>query len=132
MIIILHGYDEFLVTAINTRNFIKAIRTLNGDVSCAVSKRGGFLYIEVLNTAITKSIIDYAERYWEADPRRTRIEESGALYSLYEIIDDVDTIGDIAGPNDKLYRKMVEQRIKDRFDFCSSDGFTVKFRAGGE
>ena len=44
-----------------------------------------------------------------------KIELQEAIVFLWEIIDDIDTYGDLAKDNEKLYRNLVEKRQRDRF-----------------
>lgn len=133
MIITLYGYDEFLLTERNLDTFIGRIKEDNADVKGFIEKLAdGGLRVELLNVQITKFGLEYIEKFWEADPTRTVLGDSDTADVLYEIIDDIDTISDIAGDNDRLYRRLVETRIKDRFDFCVSDGLAVKFKSTKE
>lgn len=48
------------------------------------------------------------------------------IESLWRIIDDIDTAGDIAKSNDVVYRKIVEKRQKERWETgITSDGYTL-------
>lgn len=45
---------------------------------------------------------------------------------LWQIIDDIDTYGDMAKENDKLFRELVERRQKDRWKTgMTSDGYLL-------
>ena len=47
---------------------------------------------------------------------------------LWGIIDDIDTYGDIAKSDDKLFRSLVERRQKDRWRTgITSDGYALNF-----
>jgi hypothetical protein len=46
---------------------------------------------------------------------------------LFDLLDEIDTIGDMAKENLRLYRDMVEKVQRRRFDVASTDGYTVKF-----
>lgn len=50
-----------------------------------------------------------------------------ALEKLWNIIDDIDTYGDIAKADEKLYRILVERRQRTRFEETgiSTDGYTL-------
>lgn len=48
---------------------------------------------------------------------------------LWDLLDEIDTIGDLAKDNDKLYRKLVEKVQRRRFSFGSTDGYSVSFSA---
>lgn len=133
MIITLYDYDEFLLTERNLDTFIGRFKEDNADVKGLIEELSdGGLRVELLNVQVTKFGLEYIEKFWEANPDRTVIGDSDTAEMLYEIIDDIDTISDIAGGNDRLYRRLAETRIKDRFDFCVSDGLTVKFNSTKE
>lgn len=59
-----------------------------------------------------------AVEHTQVDPQSdvTEIDKDRVIYQLWKIIDDIDTIGDVAKGNDKLYRKFVEQKQRSRFD----------------
>ena len=47
---------------------------------------------------------------------------------LYKLLDDIDTCGDIAKSNDKLYRAMVEKtQMLKALVVSECDGYTVSF-----
>jgi hypothetical protein len=50
-----------------------------------------------------------------------------ALEKLWNIIDDIDTYGDMAKADEKLYRSLVERRQRTRFEETgiSTDGYTL-------
>jgi len=50
-----------------------------------------------------------------------------ALEKLWNIIDDIDTYGDMAKSDDKLYRSLVERRQRQRFEQTgiSTDGYEL-------
>jgi len=50
-----------------------------------------------------------------------------ALEKLWDIIDDIDTYGDMAKSDDKLYRSLVERRQRQRFEQTgiSTDGYEL-------
>jgi len=49
------------------------------------------------------------------------------LEKLWDIIDDIDTYGDMAKSDDKLYRSLVERRQRQRFEQTgiSTDGYEL-------
>ena len=48
------------------------------------------------------------------------------IQQLWDIIDDIDTYGDMAKADDKLYRSLVERRQKDRWKTgITTDGQTL-------
>ena len=48
------------------------------------------------------------------------------IIDLYQIIDDIDTISDIAKSNDSLYRTLVETKQKERYQIgLESDGYDL-------
>jgi hypothetical protein len=46
-------------------------------------------------------------------------------HALYGLLDDIDTAGDIAKDNDKLYRSLVRQAHQKRHLFAETDGYTL-------
>lgn len=52
------------------------------------------------------------------------MSEAAAQY-LFALLDDIDTVGDIAKADDKLYRELVEKLHRKRFNVGSTDGYTV-------
>lgn len=49
---------------------------------------------------------------------------------LYQLLDDIDTAGDMAKSDDKLYRGIVERtQTKKGLVVADCDGYTVTFRA---
>ena len=60
----------------------------------------------------------------ELESERDRLKEG--LEYLWAIIDDIDTYGDMAKADDKLYRKLVERRQGDRWTIgVTSDGYKL-------
>ena len=47
---------------------------------------------------------------------------------LYTLLDDIDTISDIAKDNDKLYRKLVEKVQQKKSLVADTDGYTLIFK----
>jgi len=47
---------------------------------------------------------------------------------LFDLLDEIDTIGDIAKEDLRGYRDMVEKVQRRRFDVASTDGYTVRFK----
>ena len=53
-------------------------------------------------------------------------KQKDIIEDLWQIIDDIDTAGDIAKGDDSYYRKMVERLQKKRFDTgINSDGYKL-------
>ena len=50
-----------------------------------------------------------------------------AIEKLWNIVDDIDTYGDMAKADEKLYRSLVERRQRTRFEETgiSTDGYTL-------
>lgn len=52
---------------------------------------------------------------------------------LYQLLDDIDTVGDIAKGDDKLYRAMVEKiQAKKNLVVDQCDGYTVTLKPIGQ
>jgi hypothetical protein len=56
------------------------------------------------------------------------MSETAAQY-LFAVLDDIDTVSDIAKSDDKLYRELVEKLHRKRFNCGTTDGYTVVMRA---
>lgn len=54
-----------------------------------------------------------------------------AVEKLWQIVDDIDTLNDIARADDKLYRKLVEKKQSQRWEFTEivSDGYYIYRKA---
>lgn len=48
---------------------------------------------------------------------------------LWSLLDDIDTVSDIAKSNDKVYRAAVERIQRRRFEVGSTDGYIVTFHS---
>lgn len=46
---------------------------------------------------------------------------------LFDLLDDIDTVSDMAKDNDAGYREAVERIQRRRFDVAKTDGYTVEF-----
>ena len=59
-----------------------------------------------------------------------RIEQlEAAATGLWDLLDEIDTISDLAKDNDELYRKLVEKVQRRRFQFGKTDGYDAVFSA---
>lgn len=52
--------------------------------------------------------------------------EAVAQY-LFKLLDDIDTVDDMARDNDAGYRRMVRRIQHRRFEVAATDGYTVTF-----
>ena len=52
-----------------------------------------------------------------------------AATGLWNLLDEIDTISDLAKDNNEFYRKLVEKVQRRRFQFGKTDGYDVVFRA---
>jgi len=92
------------------------------------------IFIKFEPTA-TGDYVDLREFDEKAKPIITAIKQALAapvqepvaiIEQLWAIIDDIDTYGDMAKSDDKLYRGMVERRQKDRWKTgITTDGYTL-------
>ena len=63
-----------------------------------------------------------------AQPAGERGELVSIIEQLWDIIDDIDTYGDMAKADDALYRGLVDRRQKDRWKTgITTDGYTLNF-----
>lgn len=46
---------------------------------------------------------------------------------LFDLLDDIDTVSDMAKDNDAGYREAVERIQRRRFEVAKTDGYTVEF-----
>ena len=69
------------------------------------------------------------ERFAALVAAHEREKQSGLveiIENLWNIIDDIDTYGDMAKADNKLYRSLVERRQKDRWKTgITTDGYTL-------
>ena len=47
---------------------------------------------------------------------------------LWAIIDDIDTFDDIFKGDSEGYRNAIRDKVKERFNFGTSDGYTVELK----
>jgi hypothetical protein len=52
-----------------------------------------------------------------------------AATALFDLIDEIDTISDLAKNDDKLYRQLVERTQRRRFEIATTDGYSLTFRS---
>ena len=51
------------------------------------------------------------------------------VYKLWQIIDDIDTYGDMAKSNDALFRSLVEKKQKERWKLpITTDGYEIMLK----
>jgi hypothetical protein len=46
---------------------------------------------------------------------------------LFDLLDEIDTADDLAKSDEKLYRNLVRRHHQGRFQYASTDGYTVDF-----
>ena len=51
-----------------------------------------------------------------------------AVNQLYMLLDDIDTIGDLAKNNDAFYRRLVEAKQRHKNLFITTDGYDIFFK----
>ena len=94
-------------------DFDDVIDDLNVVVSCINP-------VEDLKRAIAALKEQAAASQAYAEQLREKIE------ALWDIIDDIDSYGDMAKADDKLFRSLVEKRQKDRWETCiTTDGYVL-------
>ena len=69
----------------------------------------------------------FDEREVQLKAKDEEIERlSELIKSLWQIIDDIDTYGDMAKSNDALFRSLVEKKQKERWKLpITTDGYEV-------
>lgn len=50
---------------------------------------------------------------------------------LFGLLDDIDSVDDIAGPDNGLYRELVRKLHPRRFAVADTDGYTVSWKSNG-
>ena len=54
------------------------------------------------------------------------MSKDDAIRMLWQIIDDIDSYGDVAKDNDKLFRNLVEKRQAQRWELpITTNGYTL-------
>ena len=53
-------------------------------------------------------------------------------HDLYDLLDDIDTADDLAKDDDKLYRRLVRRAHAKRFEYATTDRYTVDFKVGDD
>lgn len=48
-----------------------------------------------------------------------------AAVELWHMLDDIDTYSDIVKDNDKVFREVVEKKVRQRFNVFESDGYCL-------
>jgi len=127
----LFNYDAFLKTEKNCNKFGTELK--RRDITLlSIEYYNDFMILDFGDGDLSGHIIKYCEAYWEADPKMTieisDVDYHGIALSLFEIIDDIDTVSDIAKGDDKLYRRLVSQRVKAVAKYVECDGMNVKFK----
>ncbi len=51
--------------------------------------------------------------------------------ALFDMLDEIDTIDDLAKGDEKLYRNLVRKEHIKRFDYAATDGYVVRFKPTG-
>jgi len=46
-------------------------------------------------------------------------------HRLWQIIDDIDTLDDACKSNDAVFRARVQEKVKERFQYFTSDGYKL-------
>lgn len=81
-------------------------------------------YLEQAYADIDKIFDEHEVQLKAKDEEIERL--SGLIKSLWQIIDDTDTYGDMAKSNDVLFRSLVEKKQKERWKLpITTDGYEV-------
>lgn len=128
----LFDYDDYLYSS--AANRIKFVDTLaeRDIVPIAIESFQDYMIIDFGAQSVPEQVINFCEDFWEADPELTLIvcgvDYRKAAMSLFEILDDIETIDEVAKDNDALYRRLVTHRVKDVHKYCEAEGVKVKFK----
>ena len=81
---------------------------------------------------VTKEFIDqifdyFGEQLQDKDDEIERL--FGLIKSLWQIIDDIDTYGDMAKSDDAFFRSLVEKKQKERWKLpIATDGYGIMLK----
>lgn len=56
------------------------------------------------------------------------IDYEAAARFLFDLLDDIDTAEDMAKADDAVYREIVKQLHRRRFEVADTDGYAVTFK----
>ena len=77
-----------------------------------------------LRTIIDEENKDHIEQLAASQAYAEQLREK--IEALWDIIDDIDSYGDMAKADDKLFRSLVEKRQKDRWETgITTDGYVL-------
>lgn len=79
----------------------------------------------ILGTWPNRGIV---KQFWHKEIARALKERDETAHFLFGLLDDIDTADDIAKSDDEVYRSLVRQAHKRRFEVASTDGYTVVFK----
>jgi hypothetical protein len=71
-------------------------------------------------------------RYQVVNKNQDNVDWEKAARKLYNILDDIDTVDDLAKDNESLYCNLVRRHHKERFKLASTDGYDEFFHGGSK
>ena len=84
-------------------------------------------YMPIIELSVTRTKEHYEAQLKAKDEEIERL--FGLITSLWQIIDDIDTYGDIAKSNDALFRSLVEKKQKERWKLpITTDGYEIMLK----
>ena len=103
-------------------SFEKVIAEMRERVSSIV---GGYVILDEISTWADRLTALQAG----AGDARNAARYKFAFEHCYGLLDDIDTAGDVAKDDDKLYRQIVENTHIKRLKFSGSDGYAITIKA---
>lgn len=49
---------------------------------------------------------------------------------LFSLLDNIDTLDDVCRDDDRLFRELVRREAAKRFDYATTDGYSVELKTG--
>jgi hypothetical protein len=83
---------------------------------------GGGIGIRVAGLVVVKTPTEWRRLYEESERLR---EYQRIAHRLWGMLDDVDTFDDMCKSNEEAYRSSVREKVKERFQCFTSDGYKL-------
>lgn len=79
--------------------------------------------LEIVNVIFDEHEADIKDKDEEIERLKSYIEK------LWQIVDDIDTYGDMAKSNDAMFRSLVENKQKERWELpITTDGYKLIYK----
>ena len=120
------AWDKTYINNVSTREEAKA---LLGSTALLMFEHNGS---STLDGDKTLHIIDkiFDEHYLEMKAKDEEIERlKSYIEKLWQIVDDIDTYGDMAKSNNAMFRSLVENKQKERWELpITTDGYKLIYK----